>query len=410
MKIRSVMVVLCIISLLLSGCGGTHPARYPNAVQSPGVSIQISSPGNGTIVTRGAVIILAALIAGVHTSDVNGAVFLVNGASVRPTGTALWPLEGSWTAPDPGEYFIQAKLTLADGSIAISEPSRVCVLASLSIDFPQYQVGYMGVCPLATPVSNIAATGGLTFRIVAEPNPIDFSPVCAPEAALTFVAYITDPQELVGLVAVNFRRPDRDAIWGSYLNWITTHEVNQKEFRVTIHLSQNDLLGASGFHWFLTAWGRTGRRLQMIEGDIPIQQIQCSPPRPIIAPPTTTATPVATETATPTPVEPPTLTLNKNAFCRKGPDMSFPDVTAVLAGEKVNILNVSEDGFWYFIYWEKFDTKCWVVAKTGDAAGDLNSIVVLTGPTLPAPKPGAAEPPPPTDPPAPCNPLIRTCP
>jgi hypothetical protein len=122
-----------------------------------------------------------------------------------------------------------------------------------------------------------------------------------------------------------------------------------------------------------------------------------SPETPSVTPrflliPTATWTPVEgfreveTLTPTPTPVVPPTFTLKENAFCRKGPDMSFPDVTAVLSGETVDILNVSEDGFWYFIYWKKFDAKCWVATGTGDVNGDVTGLKVLIGPALPEPK------------------------
>jgi hypothetical protein len=51
----------------------------------------------------------------------------------------------------------------------------------------------------------------------------------------------------------------------------------------------------------------------------------------------------------------------------------------------VDILNVSEDGFWYFIYWKKFNSKCWVATGTGDVNGDVTGIKVLIGPALPEP-------------------------
>ncbi|MBI3169093.1 MAG: hypothetical protein HYZ22_11475 [Chloroflexi bacterium] len=107
----------------------------------------------------------------------------------------------------------------------------------------------------------------------------------------------------------------------------------------------------------------------------------------------TTATPTTVPTATPTstpiftltPVAPPTLTLTKNAFCRKGPDTDFPDVTAIPAGDTVNIEGISEDNQWYFVFWEKFDTRCWVNAETGDVSGDLSSVEALAAPTLSPP-------------------------
>lgn len=93
---------------------------------------------------------------------------------------------------------------------------------------------------------------------------------------------------------------------------------------------------------------------------------------------------VSTETPTlvpsVTPVSRPTFTLTKNAFCRKGPDASFEDVSAILAGETVDILNTSEDGFWYFVDWKSFNVKCWVAASAGNVNGDLSGIEVLIVP------------------------------
>ena len=88
-----------------------------------------------------------------------------------------------------------------------------------------------------------------------------------------------------------------------------------------------------------------------------------------------TATPTTTTT-----INPPTFTLTKNAFCRKGPDASFEDVSAILAGETIDILNISEDGFWYFVDWKSFNAKCWVAASAGNVNGDLSGIEVLVVP------------------------------
>jgi len=98
--------------------------------------------------------------------------------------------------------------------------------------------------------------------------------------------------------------------------------------------------------------------------------------------PTALSTTVASATAAA-----PTFTLNENAFCRKGPDMSFPDVTAIPKQETVAILGVSEDGFWYYVYWQQFDVKCWVAAATGQTAGNSQGVPVLSSPDTSTPKP-----------------------
>ena len=88
--------------------------------------------------------------------------------------------------------------------------------------------------------------------------------------------------------------------------------------------------------------------------------------------------------------------------------MSLTAVTSFTAGETGDILNISEDGFWYFIHWKNFDTRCWVATGTGNANGDTTGLQVLTGPTLTAPEPGGpAVPPPNLSPCLPMNPWFR---
>ncbi len=100
---------------------------------------------------------------------------------------------------------------------------------------------------------------------------------------------------------------------------------------------------------------------------------------------TLTPTPVPdtpTNTPTPTPSVA-SFTLLKNAFCRKGPDVSWPDVTGIVLGETVTIQGVSEDGYWYFVYLPRYKVKCWVAAPTGRTSGDLTGLPVMEGPPTP---------------------------
>ena len=123
--------------------------------------------------------------------------------------------------------------------------------------------------------------------------------------------------------------------------------------------------------------------------------------RPIVAPsstesptavftftPTLTETPASTSTpaATSTPTTP-RFTLTENAFCRKGADVSFPDVTGITTGETVDIMGVSEDGFWYFVFWKRFGVRCWVAAPAGQVSGDLNAVPMMVSPPTSTPVP-----------------------
>lgn len=95
-----------------------------------------------------------------------------------------------------------------------------------------------------------------------------------------------------------------------------------------------------------------------------------------------------TATHTPAPASTmPTFTLTKNAFCRKGADISFPDVDAILSGGTVEVLNVSEDDGWYYVFWKQKNAKCWVTVGTGTVNGELQGVQVLLGPATFTPTP-----------------------
>ena len=419
-----IVALLSITSLLLGGCGGAPPLRPPTAQPNLGVGVDMYGPYDGSIYIVGETIHLDSaikiLVEGLQISESS---FLVNGISVEAItrtqiGNPRASSDASWVASDPGEYYIQAKVMLSDGSSAISEPHRICVTPT-SVAIPTgwgAGRGYLGPCPLATRVSDHANTGDVTMNVVAAPNVIRATLICSDvnqplTPAITFVANVNDPQDLVALVRVAFPSPGGGLPLGDlYLNWVTTRPTNQKEYRGTIQNPSDFLSRTDSAHWQAIAYGRDGHQIQMVEGVITVQLIDCNQyPQP----PTPTPTAAVLEVVPQLPMFiPPTFTFKKNAFCRKGPDMSFPDVTAVTAGETVDILNVSEDGFWYFIHWKKFDAKCWVAAGTGEVNGDTSGIEVLAGPDLPEPgqQPGPDVPGNPPVPTVPCNPLIRVCP
>jgi hypothetical protein len=419
MKTRSIVVLFCTLSLLINACNmpGGYSVVRPTALPNSAVAIDMYHPWDGTIYSVGELIYLDGLMkVAFDPSQVRESSFLVNGTSVAANtqsqpGNQNVVSDATWTASDPGEYYLQAKVTLTDGSSAISEPHRICVTptrVAVPTDWGAGR-GYLGPCPLATRIPNLLAIGNVTMNAVAVPNVISFSSNCAdsrqpPLTPLTFIAHVNDPQDLVALVRVSILSPDGGLpLWDIYLNWTTTRLVNQKEYRGTIQSPTDFLNGVASAHWQAKAYGRDGQQIQMVEGVINVDEYSgchLQQPHPGIAPPTLTPTPEVTYTATPTAVMPPTFTLKINAFCRKGPDMTFPDVTAVTAGETVDILNVSEDGFWYFIHWKKFDAKCWVATGTGQVNGDVTGIKVLEGPSLPAPKPAEPVAPKPVLPPA----------
>lgn len=109
---------------------------------------------------------------------------------------------------------------------------------------------------------------------------------------------------------------------------------------------------------------------------------------------TPSQTPTPTETRTPTPTRRSTIaptstialsstpsipifTFTTGAFCRSGPGTAYREVTGIGADNTVEITGRNADNSWYYIFWEKFNVKCWVSAITGQAYGDLVGVPVL---------------------------------
>ena len=421
MKIKPITVLFCTLCLLITAC--SMPVRPPTALPNQAIHLAVQRPANDTMYSVGETIPLEAAV---YTSQpIRSHSFLANGI---PVGTGMTDIidavfQASWTPGTAGEYYIQSKVTLMDGSVAISEPNRICVMTgALAGTF--HPGNYTGLCEVPTRIPNPASSGVLVVNAVAVPDTIYFSELCPAYPSLTFIATVDDPQDLVAYVLLTLNDINFNVYNASFMSWVTTRPGNQKEYRRTIQLDSNfDFSANSSMPWIVSTIGRDGRDLTPVDGAIRILplQTQCSQ-QPLVIPPSGTPAPLEIlpgETPTPTAVVPLTFTLKKNAFCRLGPDMSLDAVTSFTAGETGDILNISEDGFWYFIHWKNVDTRCWVATGTGDANGDTTGLQVLAGPTLSAPEPGkptrVPQPEPvltdePVVPPAPCNPLIRTCP
>jgi hypothetical protein len=303
MKTKSVLSLAGVIGLILGACNmpGTPPIVQPTALSNSEVAIDMYYPSNGSIYSVGGLIYLNGVIKlASDTTPINEASFLINGSSLAATiNDAVNPKisNGTWTPSDPGEYYIQARVTLGDGSIAISEPHRVCVMpvgVEPSSDWGGGR-GYLGPCPLATRIASPASTGDLTFNVVAAPSTIRATVICTDvnqplTPSITFIAQLDDPQDLVALVHVSIRNPAGGSIlWESYLNWVTTRPVNQKEYRGTLQNPSDVLSSVDAANWQAIAYGRDGHQIQMVEGVITVQLIDCNQypqPQPGIAPPT----------------------------------------------------------------------------------------------------------------------------
>jgi hypothetical protein len=72
-----------------------------------------------------------------------------------------------------------------------------------------------------------------------------------------------------------------------------------------------------------------------------------------------------------------------DVFCRQGPGTNYPALTGIPAGEELEILGISQDGFWFFTEWDQFPLNCWVAGSTGVTEGDLTGLPVIAAPPTP---------------------------
>jgi serine/threonine-protein kinase len=108
-----------------------------------------------------------------------------------------------------------------------------------------------------------------------------------------------------------------------------------------------------------------------------------TPSRTPTSTPTPTATPTDTPTAThtATPATPVAVAL-RGITARIGPDSRYPVAGTLVAGDRLDIIGISEDGAWYQIILPD-GTRGWIVASASlvGTAGDLLSVPIALAPT-----------------------------
>ena len=99
------------------------------------------------------------------------------------------------------------------------------------------------------------------------------------------------------------------------------------------------------------------------------------------ATPTATPTATATATATSTPSTPVALALRDIAI-RLGPDVDYPQIDTLTAGDRLNILGVSADGIWYQVILPD-GARGWMVSSDTlvQAFGNIAALRVVPPPT-----------------------------
>jgi hypothetical protein len=101
--------------------------------------------------------------------------------------------------------------------------------------------------------------------------------------------------------------------------------------------------------------------------------------------PTATATGTSTSMITPSPMpSTPRFGFVQNSFCRRGPSTTYHILTAIPAGDTVDIVGRNADNTWYRVFWQKYGVTCWVPASTGETIGDPDEVSVVFASTITA--------------------------
>ncbi|MCX6079207.1 MAG: hypothetical protein NTW32_06705, partial [Chloroflexi bacterium] len=96
--------------------------------------------------------------------------------------------------------------------------------------------------------------------------------------------------------------------------------------------------------------------------------------------PTITFTPTITETSTPSATPTfafPSVTVNKQAHCRYGPNIAYLHAADLYAGDVGSVQGRFGLSKWLYIKFDKLKYYCWVAPSVVDVVGDINTIRVM---------------------------------
>lgn len=109
-----------------------------------------------------------------------------------------------------------------------------------------------------------------------------------------------------------------------------------------------------------------------------------APPDPSTPTPSPTSTPLPTLTSTPAPL----ANITGNTNCRTGPGSVYDLLHTYLAGNQVELLGKSPDGFfWYTSDQAGINPDCWLWGQYATPLGDTSLLPVFTPPPTPTPSP-----------------------
>ena len=312
MKTRLVLFLemLVSIALLLSAC--TLPT-----FSTPGYTVLLTDPFDGSIWTVNTDVGMEARVT--YSSGlpaVTDLTFWANGRRVSDvppaSDSASTPIH--WTPTAVGEYLLQVQAVMANGRIAISQPSRICVVDTPLPDSESNQMsGYAGPCPPPAPALS-PSSRIFSMAVHASPASLMYQtnpPVtgCATTPEVTFQATLEDLGDRAEFVIVDYELTNGSGSLA--LNERTASLPTERVFAGSIGFLSAILTGASPtFTWTARAYDRSGAVLAADgPNTVPADPCGLATPQSHVIQPIPTDTPTLTATATSTSTATSTATL-----------------------------------------------------------------------------------------------------
>lgn len=198
------LVILLMTSVILNACS------LP-VFNASGYTVILTDPGDGSVWTVGTDVGMQAQLS--YDSSlpaVTHLTFWANGrqvSDVPPSGELYTDIH--WTPSTVGEYLVQVQATMSNGRIAISSPSRVCVVDTPIPDSESNSSsGYTGPCP--PPTSDLSPSSApFSMTSNATPDSLVYqtdppTPGCVTTPTVTIQSTLNDLGDRAEFVFVDY--------------------------------------------------------------------------------------------------------------------------------------------------------------------------------------------------------------
>jgi len=251
-----------------------------------------------------------------------------------------------WTPPGPGMYIINVRAKNKQGKTNGDASASVQITVSGNLSPPP------------------PAPAGLT---TISPTPAPASGQCAAET----------------LVAPLLLSPaDGAAVTGDPLLTWSYPDTSCHPYSYAVDISSDAAFTDISLGFGTSDYNETSRQWPLPAGQCYYWRVKAYVPD-VKGPPSLAWKFCLTTSITTTPSAP-TLTLLKNANCRKGPGTAYDSIDAFLQSTSVAIEGRNEDSSWFWVMKPSGSGRCWISASVGTANGNWQVVPVIAAPPPPA--------------------------